>query len=195
VNEPLLVLVGLALGFSLTVPPGPMNALIAVRSVHSLRTGVATGFGAMCADAVLGVVVYALRSEVSLGPALRGIAAAGAVVLTVLAYRIFRARTDATAAPITTPRAYSEALVVGISNPFQILWWLTVGLAFAYVGGAFLFLGLFGAIAIWILAFPAALRYGARRYAGLPRAVTYVSAALLLGFAAYFALLAGGVVA
>ena len=28
---------GILLGFSLTIPPGPMNALIAARSVHSLR--------------------------------------------------------------------------------------------------------------------------------------------------------------
>ncbi|HXQ48470.1 MAG TPA: LysE family transporter, partial [Thermoplasmata archaeon] len=61
------VLAGLALGFSLTVPPGPMNALIANRSMSSLRAGVMTGLGAMTADAVLGTIVYVVHAEVDLG--------------------------------------------------------------------------------------------------------------------------------
>jgi threonine/homoserine/homoserine lactone efflux protein len=187
--------VGLALGFSLTIPPGPMNALIAARSVTSLRAGVATGLGAMSADAVLGAVVYLVHAEVDLAPAIRVIDGAGAALLLVLAYRIFRARYGASAPVLSDRRIYSEALLVGISNPLQILWWLTAGLAFAYVGGLVLFIGLFGAIAIWIVVFPLGLRAGARRYPGFPRAVTLVSVALLGGFAVYFALVAVGLVA
>jgi threonine/homoserine/homoserine lactone efflux protein len=187
------LLAGLALGFSLTIPPGPMNALIAARSVRSLRAGVATGLGAMSADAVLGLAVYALHTVVSIGPWVRIIEAGGAALLLVVAYRVFRTSADPATGSPSDARAYSEALVVGISNPFQILWWLTAGLAFAYVGGAVLFVGLFGAIAVWIVAFPSALRYGVRRHAGLPRLITYVSVGLLVAFAAYFAVLASGI--
>ncbi len=66
-NELYLVLAGLALGFSLTVPPGPMNALIAGRAMRSLRAGITTGLGAMTADALLGAIVYAARTEIDLG--------------------------------------------------------------------------------------------------------------------------------
>jgi threonine/homoserine/homoserine lactone efflux protein len=64
-------LAGLALGFSLTVPPGPMNAPIASRSTRSLREGVLTGLGAMTADALWGGMVLAIRSEVDGGAYLR----------------------------------------------------------------------------------------------------------------------------
>ncbi len=82
---------------------------------------------------------------------------------------------------------------VGVTNPFQILWWVTTGLAFAYVGGALLFLGVFAAIAIWVVVFPYALTEGARRDPRVHPAVSLVSAALLAGFAAFFALSATGV--
>ncbi|MGI0130612.1 MAG: lysine transporter LysE, partial [Thermoplasmata archaeon] len=76
------------------------------------------------------------------------------------------------------------------SNPFQIVWWLTAGLAFAYLGGLVLFVALFAAIALWVLAFPSALHLGTRRRPGAARAVVYVSAVILFAFAAYFLVLA-----
>jgi len=44
---------GLLLGYSLAVPPGPMNALIAAWSLRSFRHGFAVGAGAMSADFLL----------------------------------------------------------------------------------------------------------------------------------------------
>jgi len=69
---------GLALGFSLTVPPGPMNALIAGQAVGSFRRGVVTGLGAMSADLVLGVAVYLLQSWVDLHSGARFVYVLGA---------------------------------------------------------------------------------------------------------------------
>jgi threonine/homoserine/homoserine lactone efflux protein len=79
---------------------------------------------------------------------------------------------------------------VGVSNPFQILWWLTVGIAFAYLGGLVLFAGLFGAIAVWIIVFPWVVHLGAERRPGIARAIVAVSGVLIFGFAAYFLYLA-----
>jgi threonine/homoserine/homoserine lactone efflux protein len=87
-------------------------------------------------------------------------------------------------------RTYSTALAIGVSNPFQILWWLTAGLAFAYLGGLALFAGLFGAIAVWIVAFPYALSVGAERSPRFERGVAYGSGAIMAAFAVYFAYLA-----
>jgi threonine/homoserine/homoserine lactone efflux protein len=182
--------VGLVLGFSLTIPPGPMNALIASQAVRAWRRGVITGLGAMSADAILGAVVFALSAAVDLTAYLRGVYALGCGVMAYFGYRLLRARPPAEGHELSPARTYSTALVIGVSNPFQILWWLTAGLAFAYLGGIVLFAGLFGAIAIWIVAFPYALSAGARRSPSLERWVTYGSGAVLLAFAVYFAYLA-----
>ena len=192
-NEPAVFAAGLLLGFSLVIPPGPMNALIAARSTLALRAGIATGLGAMAADAVLAILVYVLHSVVDLGPVVRWVEAAGAVIMGVFAYRVLVAPSAGDGG--TTPphvRIFSEAFLVGVTNPFQVVWWLTAGLAFAYLGGALLLGGLFGAIAVWVVVFPYAVHRGARASPRLPRAITLISGALLAAFAAYFALLAIG---
>lgn len=189
-SAPSELLLGLILGFSLTLPPGPMNALIAAQSVRSYWRGFATGLGAMSADAVLGAAVYLLSTLLPLTPYLREIYALGAVVMAGLAYRILSTSPAAAPPPTALARDYSAALLVGISNPFQIVWWLTAGLGFAYLGGSVLFAGLFGAIAVWILAFPYGISAGARRYPSFSRVLTYVSGALMIAFGIYFVVLA-----
>ena len=189
-NEAYEVVLGLALGFSLTVPPGPMNALIASRAVRSLRQGIVTGLGAMSADAVLGAAIFALSSGVDLHAVVREVYVLGAVVMGYLGIRLLLARGPPTPAAAGDARTFSTALGVGLSNPFQILWWLTAGLGFAYLGGLVLLGGLFGAIAIWIVLFPWGLRRGAERSPQFERAVTIVSAGIMVVFAAYFVYLA-----
>ncbi len=181
---------GLALGFSLTVPPGPMNALIAARSVGSFRRGFLTGLGAMSADLVLGTAVYVFQREIDLAGVVRFLYAIGAAVMAFLAYRVLARPPAGPSVEAAELRTYSSALAVGLVNPFQILWWLTAGVAFAYLGGIVLFGGLFAAIAVWIVAFPYAMHAGVRRYPGAERAVTVISGVILIGFAAYFAVLA-----
>jgi threonine/homoserine/homoserine lactone efflux protein len=181
---------GLLLGFTLTAPPGPMNALIASQAVRSLRRGVVTGLGAMSADAILGTVVFALSRSVDVTNFARPIYVLGCLVMGYFGYRLLVAHPSAPPPPVSTVWTYSSALAIGLSNPFQILWWLTAGLAFAYVGGLALFAGLFGAIAIWIIAFPYALSVGAQRSPSVERWVTYASGIGMVAFAAYFAFLA-----
>jgi threonine/homoserine/homoserine lactone efflux protein len=181
---------GLVLGFSLTIPPGPMNAFILARSARSLREGVTAGLGAMSADLVLGVVVYSLRSVLDLSSELRWVYLIGAAMMVYLGVSLLR--TSAGPAPEETAglRTYTSALGLGLSNPFQIVWWLTAGLAFAYFGGLVLFVGLFGAIAVWIVVFPWAVHRGTERRPELARAIIVGSALVIFGFAAYFLVLA-----
>ncbi|HYA58373.1 MAG TPA: LysE family transporter [Thermoplasmata archaeon] len=190
-SEVTLALFGLGLGFSLTIPPGPMNALIASNATKSFRAGFVTGLGAMSSDAILGTVVYLLQAVVNLHAVARFVYLLGAAVLAFMGIRLLRrAGNPNPPAGVPTASTYATALMVGISNPFQILWWLTAGLAFAYFGGAILLFALFAAIAVWVVAFPSAVRLGTR---GSPRAqgaVRYGSGALVLAFAAYCAFLA-----
>ena len=181
---------GLLLGFSLTIPPGPMNAFMLARSVRSFREGVTAGLGAMSADLVLGVVVYSLRSALDLSSELRWVYLVGAAVMTYLGVGLIRARSESSAKETAGVRTYTSALGLGLSNPFQIVWWLTAGLAFAYFGGLVLFVGLFGAIAVWIVAFPWAVHLGTERRPEVARALVVVSAVVIFGFAGYFLFLA-----
>jgi len=181
---------GLVLGFSLTIPPGPMNAFIVAHSVRSFRSGVTAGLGAMSADLVLGGVVYALRSVVDLSTEVRWVYLLGAAVMVYFGAGLLRPPKDLSPAEVAGVRTYTSALSLGLSNPFQILWWLTAGLAFAYFGGWVLFVGLFGAIAVWIVVFPWAVHLGAGQRPRLGRALVVASAILMFGFAGYFLFLA-----
>ena len=179
---------GAALGFSLVVPPGPMNAWIASASARSFRAGFVTGLGAMAADAVLGAAVYLLERVVALGSAVRYVYPVGAVVMAYLGVRLLR-RSRSEERELGDDRRFLRAWLLGLSNPFQVVWWLTAGVAFAYLGGIVLLVGLFGAIAVWVVAFPLAIHAGTRRRPGVARAVEVGSAAILLGFAVYFGVL------
>ena len=181
---------GLLLGFSLTIPPGPMNAFIASQSIRSFRGGVAAGCGAMSADLVLGVIVYGLHASVDLASEIRWIYLLGAGVMVYLGLGLLRGSSAPPVPETRGLRTYTKALGLGVSNPFQIIWWLTVGLAFAYLGGALLFVGLFAAIAVWITLFPWAVHRGTEHRPDVARAVLLVSGALIFVFAAYFVLLA-----
>jgi threonine/homoserine/homoserine lactone efflux protein len=179
---------GVVLGFSLVVPPGPMNAWIAAASVRSFRAGCVTGLGAMSADALLGAVVYLLARTVDLSAAVRFVYLVGAGVMAYLGARLVRPST-ASLGDVPVDRRYLRALGVGLSNPFQVVWWLTAGVAFAYLGGIVLLLGLFGAIGVWIVAFPSAVHAGARRDARIAEGIRLASAGILIAFAVYFVVL------
>jgi threonine/homoserine/homoserine lactone efflux protein len=183
------LLLGLALGLTLAPPPGPMNAWIASAAVRSYRAGVATGLGAVSADAILGGVVYALDRFVDLEAASKFIYVLGAAVLAYFAYRLLRRSAPATTVPRPL-RSFAPALALGLSNPYQILWWLTAGVGFAYVGGAALLVGLFAALLAWVVAFPWVVRAGAKRWPAVERWVRIGSGVALVGFAGYFAVLA-----
>ncbi len=183
-------LFGAALGFTLTIPPGPMNAFIVAQSVLSHRRGIVSGLGAISADALLGTAVFLLSSSVDLRIVETEVYIIGSVVMAYFGLRLLRPRSAGASPPLGNARTYLTALVLGVANPFQILWWLTAGLAFAYLGGLPLFVGLFGAIAVWIIALPFAVHAGARGSPRVGAAIPYASGAVMLAFAAYFALLA-----
>jgi len=78
------------LGYSLAVPPGPMNALIAAWSLKSFRHGFAVGAGAMSADLLLVLLTLALSTALkSLGEVYYApFYAAGGALFLYLAYKI-----------------------------------------------------------------------------------------------------------
>jgi|APHM01.1.fsa_nt_gi Putative threonine efflux protein len=231
---------GVVFGLALAAPPGPMNAVIAEESVlRGWRSGFFAGLGAMVADlcflvlALLGAVTAVERV-----PALRaGMVGAGGLLMLYFAYGaaadaaggVFQDADPDVTGDDRDPNAttlegspeshgFRKAFVLAITNPYQIIFWLTVGVGllrpgrldvFAqtpHVGDALagalvvqtgspaLLVGLFGGIAVWITGFPAALVGVGRRVDRFATAVAYASAAVLAGFGVVFLIDALGTV-
>ena len=174
------LLAGVVFGLALAAPPGPMNAVIAEESVNN---GWLVGGALMCYFAY-GAARDAI-GDVETVPSGDG-----------------AARQAAT--------GFRKAFVLALTNPYQILFWLTIGVGLLepgeldvlsytpYVGADLagllvvrtgspaLILGFFLGIALWITGFPAALRAAQRRVAAFAPAVAGASALVLAGFGVVF---------
>ncbi|MFB6073489.1 MAG: LysE family translocator [Haloarculaceae archaeon] len=227
---------GAAFGLALAAPPGPMNAVIAEESVvRGWAAGFRAGLGAMAADACFFLLALAgAVTVVDRVPGLRrAMLAAGAALMLYFAVGAARdaraydagdstADSDSTADPDSTAgsdwtvggegRGFRKAFVLALTNPYQLAFWLTVGIgllepgqldvlaALPVVGerlaGAFvvrtgdpvLIAGLFAGIVAWITLFPASLVAARRRIRAVGPAVAWLSAATLAAFAVLFGL-------
>lgn len=182
---------GSALGLSLAMPPGPINVLMAAESAHGrAMRGFLVGLGAMTADTIFLIVSYTLGSLISIeGPIRGGLYAISAFILAVLGYMTFASRRRGVggAAPGKQMHyPYLAGLTIGISNPLQIAWWLSVGLSLIVSIGPVIIAGFFAGIVLWIVAFPLAIRWASGKIPHFYTAVIYVSVALLILFAVWF---------
>jgi len=126
--------------------------------------------------------------------------------------------TDAEAvADVAAGTGFRKAFVLALTNPYQILFWLTIGVGLLrsgtldvlaqtpYVGGSLagvlvvetgtptLVAGFFGGIVVWITGFPAALVGAERRIDAFAPAVAALSAVVLAGFGVVFLARSAGV--
>ncbi len=205
------VLAGAVFGLALAAPPGPMNAIIAEESVlRGWRAGFKTGLGAMSADLLFfGLALAGVVTVVREFPALRdGMFLVGGLLMLYFASAAVRgAREEFRAGSTPEGRGFSKAFVLSLTNPYQILFWLTAGVGLltpgtidvlAYVsdplsgivvvetGSAALVVGLFCGVAVWIVGFPAALTAAESRTESFAPIVAYGSAAVLAVFGLYF---------
>lgn len=208
-------LAGVLFGLALAAPPGPMNAIIAEESVvRGWVAGVITGTGAMTADIVFFLLALAgVATVVEEWPLLRGtmVLVGGVLMLYFAVDAVRSAQSTLTGTGATgESHGFRKALVLGLTNPFQILFWLTVGVALLdpgtidilsympYVGDAAagvlvvetgsvaLLLGLFGGVVVWITGFPALLVATDRRVDSLSPVVAGASSLVLVGFGLLF---------
>ena len=212
-------LAGVVFGLALAAPPGPMNAIIAEESVvGGWLAGFRAGLGAMIADVVFfGLAVLGVASIVEQRSGLRAaMVTVGGVLMLYFAIDAAR-NVRTTLAPDTSSgdqagRGFEKAVVLGLTNPFQILFWLTVGvglldpgridvlaqtpgvgdtlagLLVVQTGSAALLVGLFGGIVVWIVGFPATLVAARRRVDTVAPAVAGLSALVLGAFGIVFLL-------
>jgi threonine/homoserine/homoserine lactone efflux protein len=198
---------GIVFGLALAAPPGPMNAVIAEESaVRGWWAGLSAGLGAMLADLCFLLLSLAgLATIVTETPTLRRLLVAGGGLL-MLWFASGAVRDANALSSMSTPatgesRGFRKAFVLALTNPYQVAFWLTVGVGLLQPGeldalsslpvvdatGLFvvrtghpvLLVGLFGGIALWITGFPAAIVAARRRVERLAPAVAWASAVIL----------------
>lgn len=160
----MIFLRGLAIGFAIAAPVGPIGLLCIRRTLaHGPGVGFASGLGAATADAIYGAIAaFGLTtvSAVLIGGE-RWLRLAGGLFLVVLGVRTARARPSpggATPASEGLVRAYTSTVLLTLANPLTILSFVAVfaGLGLggetAARGAALtLVLGVFLGSALWWL--------------------------------------------
>jgi threonine/homoserine/homoserine lactone efflux protein len=219
---------GVVFGLALAAPPGPMNAVIAEESVvRGWAAGFRAGLGAATADAVFFVLALAgavtfVREYPRIQAAMVGV---GGLLMIYYAYGA-ASEVGATFRGVDAPggadgdgdegargvvgTGFRKAFVLALSNPYQVVFWLAVGvgllepgrldvlrrlpavgpdLAGLFVvetGSPVLLVGLFVGIGVWIVGFPAALVGAERRVERVAPVVAAGSALVLAGFGVTF---------
>jgi len=188
---------GLAIGFAIAAPVGPIGVLCIQRTLTLGRTaGLVTGLGAAAADGVYGAVAgLGLTAVSALLVAQRGwIAPAGGVFLCVLGIRTFLASTGAGApAPSRAGHlsgAFGSTFLLTLANPATILSFVAVfaGLGIADTGGRYLpatalITGVFiGSAAWWLVLTGGVGLMRARLAGGGARWINRAAGLVLLGF-------------
>ena len=143
-----LLLQGLAIGFGIAVPVGPIGLLVIQRTLAGgFRPGFLSGLGAAAADAVYGAIggfgvgwATALLLDWQAGFRL-----AGGLFLAWLAWGAFRSRPAAAAARPARGGTFLSTFLLTIANPATIL-------SFAAIFGGVLPPGGSGAGAGWLVA-------------------------------------------
>ncbi len=168
-------LIGYALGLSLAAPPGPVNAIIMNESSKSALHGTSVGAGAMTADFVFLIALYFGRLVIPIWT-FKYLYILGAAVMVYLSISVIRSKM-----PSKTPKGnYLVGLTMGITNPFQIIWWVTVGLFLIERLTPISVAGFFLGILTWITVFPYTMNRVGNRYSPLLKFFSFV---ILLVFA------------
>ncbi len=158
--------------------------------------GSVVGAGALTTDAIYFALTYALRGFVPDDGRVRfAISLAGAFVLLFLAHstvRNYRSGGSRGAAKgIGQAFPYFMGLALGFTNPWQMAWWLTVGLGMMVHMGLTFAVGFFLGIAAWVVALPLAVGVAHRRRPWVYPLVVLGSSAAMVAFAVWFVVASG----
>jgi threonine/homoserine/homoserine lactone efflux protein len=189
---------GLAIGFAIAAPVGPIGVLCIRRSLaDGQRVGLATGLGAATADAAYGAVAafgltavstFLVKQRLALG-------AIGGAFLCYLGLRTWLskpAEKPAEARGSGLASAYSSTLLLTLTNPMTILSFVAVFAGFGlgaspdFLAAAVLVLGVFAGSAFWWLLLSSGVAMLRSRVTGSwMQAVNRVSGAIIVAFGIY----------
>lgn len=192
-----VIIRGIAIGFSIAAPVGPIGLLVIRRSlVDGRAAGLATGLGAATADALYGAVAGLGLSAVT--AALAGgsfwMRLVGGLFLCVLGVKAIRSRPPEDAGvdrrPAGLARAFASTLALTLANPMTIMSFAavmaSVGVGAAGVASVAAFiLAVFAGSALWWLLLAGGV--GLFRSRISPRVLAWVNTAsgvMLAGFGA-----------
>lgn len=161
------IVAGIALGLSLGVPPGPVNAAIAAASARrSYVDGIKIGLGAMTADftylmlTVIGVAVLLTGSL-----ARNAISVIGGLILLYFACITLKSYKKPADAPdsVGNGNHYLMGLIMGLTNPLGILWWVTAGAAFVAMFNVLGVIGFMLGLFAWVSVFSVFVYYAGKK--------------------------------
>jgi threonine/homoserine/homoserine lactone efflux protein len=187
---------GVALGFSIAAPPGPVMALAAMKvASRSWLSGWLVLFGATVADGIFfALTFYGVTRFVS--PSLRSLLfVVGGALMVYLALSIARkARRLNSGVAFSRPTRWSSSdrspfllgLSIGLTNPFQLGWWVAIGAGMVSEYGSSIGVGFFAGILLWTVVFSAIVRAGVARYERLAPVISFASSAIMAGFGLWF---------
>lgn len=179
------ILIGLFLGVSLAAPPGPVTSIIIKRSVNSAYRGILVGFGAMTADFILLLIVIFSNTFLVFSIYEKWIYLLGSVITFYFSYNLvrnYRRKID-----YNRSGSYMAGFTIGLVNPFQIIWWLTSGLAFLLKFGLQVFYFLFLGTTVWVVFLSFTIKRLSEAYGEkIVRAASLFSLAVLVFFASLF---------
>jgi threonine/homoserine/homoserine lactone efflux protein len=178
---------GILLGISIAAPPGPVNAAAASQVTKSWLAGWSTLLGATTADALFFLLTYyGVTALVASGTVRNALFVVGGIFMFYLAYATLRSAKREPREEKRSGRPYLLGLSIGLSNPFQLAWWVAVGVGMVSTFGLSIVLGFFSGILTWTLLYSTVLRAGFKRYQEFYPYVVYTSGAILFAFGAWF---------
>lgn len=189
-----------------------MNAIIAEESVsRGWHAGVFAGVGAMLADVLFFIIAFLGAAAIidTLGSLEQILYLIGGALMIVFAIDAGRSALAATRYaeidPHRTATGFKKAFLLGATNPFQLAFWLTVGVTLVKpgtidigehtqllgslvieTGNIALLGGFFGAILIWITVYPALLVGLGKKVEAAAPIIAGISAIILGGFGLTF---------
>ncbi len=192
----LILLKGLAIGFAMAMPVGPVGILCIQRTLnHGFRAGLLSGLGAALGDAVLGGVAAAGLSPVT--DFLLGIETelrfGGGIFLVALGLWTWFRRGDVSSAPRRSHGVIATSFLLVVTNPITILAFLGFFASFRIVAVtgatlqiAALILGVFLGSGLWWLLLCGGTKQLSRRLdSGFLVLINHVSAVAIGGFGLY----------
>lgn len=185
---------GVLLGLSIAAPPGPINATIATQvATRSWFAGFLVGLGALTADGIFFLITFYGLTRAFVGNEAGIILfAAGGLMMLFMSFSTFKhARSKAGMKTVLQTRfPYLIGLSIGMTNPFQIGWWVTVGLGVLTTFGLRILVGFFAGISLWVIAYTASLAWAVSKYYRLYPYIVYSSAISMAAFGLWFLLTA-----
>jgi threonine/homoserine/homoserine lactone efflux protein len=180
---------GAALGITIAAPPGPVNATAANQATKSWFSGWLVLLGATTADGIFFLLTYyGLTTLVASEQAREVLFLTGGGLMLYLAFLTLRNARRPLEARTQARKGYPYLLgfIIGISNPFQLAWWLTVGIGMVSTFGFSIILGFFSGIVAWTLFFATLVHASISRYKNAYSAIVYASGIILAVFGAWF---------